>query len=61
VWRDEQPDRAVAPLLDVGLENEARIRFDPISSVIDRSRFENTSIRTGSAIVRVVMPLPILR
>jgi hypothetical protein len=41
--RVEQPDRAVAPLLDVGRE-----RVEPISSVIDRRRFENTSIRIGS-------------
>src|SRR5436305_4475812 len=37
------------------VENEARIRFVPISSVIDRRRFENTSIRIGSARGRGVM------
>src|SRR6478752_137353 len=37
------------------VENEARIRFVPISSVIDRRRFENTSIRIGSARRRGVM------
>ena len=37
------------------VENEARIRFEPISSVIDKRRFENTSIWIGSARERLVM------
>src|SRR5262249_4596908 len=43
------------------VENEARIRLVPISSVIDRRRFENTSIRIGSArrcAVMCFIPLP---